>query len=135
MSESEPTLSIGQVADRAGVPASTIRYYESVGVLPEAARLSGQRRYASDIVRRLAIVDVAQRAGFTLAEIRDLLSVGDDPAYRRLRSLAERKLPEVDALIRHAQAVRRWLELASACECDTLDMCALFDDAPASGPP
>jgi MerR family transcriptional regulator, redox-sensitive transcriptional activator SoxR len=127
MSESEPTLSIGQVADRAGVPASTIRYYESVGVLPEAARLSGQRRYASDIVRRLAIVDVAQRAGFTLAEIRDLLSVGDDPAYRRLRSLAERKLPEVDALIARAKAMRAWLAAATDCSCTSFDACELFE--------
>jgi hypothetical protein len=45
-----------------------------------------------------------------------------------MRELAERKLPEVDALIRRAEAVRRWLEMTRACDCDTVDMCSLFDD-------
>ena len=45
-----------------------------------------------------------------------------------MRELAERKLPEIDALIRRAEAVRRWLEMTRACDCDTLDMCSLFDD-------
>ena len=99
-------------------------------MLPEPERVGGQRRYTIDVLRRLAIIDVAQRAGFSLDEIRDLLAAtaGRDPAYESLRPLAERKLPAIEALIERAQAVRRWLEVASACECDTLDVCALFDD-------
>jgi MerR family redox-sensitive transcriptional activator SoxR len=120
-------LTIGEIARRAGVATSAIRYYESVGVLPQPPRVGGQRRYSPDVVRRLAIIDVAQRAGFTLAEIAELLDTDGAPAYRRMRELAERKLPEIDALIRRAEAVRRWLELARACDCDTVDMCALFD--------
>jgi MerR family transcriptional regulator, redox-sensitive transcriptional activator SoxR len=126
--DADATLTIGQIARRAGVATSAIRYYESVGVLPEPVRVGGQRRYAPDVVRRLAIVDVAQRAGFTLAEIADLLNTDDAPAYQRMRELAERKLPEIDALIRRAEAVRRWLEMTRACDCDTIDMCSLFDD-------
>src|SRR5436190_3126250 len=123
-------MRIGEVAVHAGLRSSTIRYYESVGVLPEPERVGGQRRYTIDVLRRLAIIDVAQRAGFSLDEIRDLLAAtaGRDPAYESLRPLAERKLPAIEALIERAQAVRRWLEVASACECDTLDVCALFDD-------
>jgi MerR family redox-sensitive transcriptional activator SoxR len=126
----EPALTIGQVAARAGVRTSAIRYYEDVGVLPTPERVGGRRRYTVDVLRRLAIIDVAQRAGFTLAEVRELLGDGSPsvPAYESVRGLAARKLPEIEALIERAQAVKRWLEVASACECSTLDVCGLFDD-------
>jgi MerR family transcriptional regulator, redox-sensitive transcriptional activator SoxR len=126
----DEAMTIGQVAARAGVKASTIRYYEQIGVLPEPARSSGQRRYGVDVLRRLAIVGVAQRAGFSLDEVAQLLATGDGhgPAHETIQALAERKLPEMDALIERAQAVRGWLELARACQCSTLDACALFDD-------
>jgi MerR family redox-sensitive transcriptional activator SoxR len=118
------------VAAQAGVRTSAIRYYEDVGVLPTAERVAGRRRYTVDVLRRLAIIDVAQRAGFTLDEIRELLGgeSGSGSAYESVRGLAERKLPEIQALIERAQAVKKWLEVASACECSTLDVCGLFDD-------
>ena len=122
-------LTIGEVSRRSGVKATTVRYYESLGVLPEPERMSGQRRYTVDVLRRLAIVDVAQRAGFSLEEIAELFAAADAPAFERLRALAERKLPEIEALIARAQAVRRWLEVASACDCETFDVCGLFDDS------
>jgi MerR family redox-sensitive transcriptional activator SoxR len=128
MSEQAEQLTIGEVARRAGVKATTVRYYESLGVLPEPDRVSGQRRYTVDVLRRLAIIDVAQRAGCSLEEIRDLFDAVDEPASQRLRALAEHKLPQLEALIQRARAVHRWLEVASACECDTLDVCGLFDD-------
>jgi len=77
---------------------------------------------------RLGIIDVAQRVGFTLDEIRELLSTGHGTADEQLRRLAERKLPEIEELIHRANAVRRWLEMTSACDCETLDVCSLFDD-------
>lgn len=133
MSEQTPTkperLTIGEVSRRSGVKATTLRYYESLGVLPEPERVSGQRRYTVDVLRRLAIVDVAQRAGFSLEEIAELFAAADAPAYEQLRALAERKLPAIENLIARAQAVHRWLEVASACECQTLDVCGLFDDS------
>jgi MerR family redox-sensitive transcriptional activator SoxR len=126
----EAVLTIGQVAAQASVRTSAIRYYEEVGVLPTPERVGGHRRYTVDVLRRLAIVDVAQRAGFTLGEVRELLGGGGRgaPAYESVRGLADRKLPEIQALIERAEAVKRWLEAASACECSTLDVCALFDD-------
>ncbi len=125
----DDTLTIGEVARRAGLTTSAIRYYESIGVLPEPAREHGQRRYADETVRRLEIVEVAKRAGFSLDEARVLPAGADDggPASVRLRELAQRKLPEVDALIRRAAAMRAWLQAATACDCETLDVCALFD--------
>ena len=122
-------LTIGEVSRRSGVKATTVRYYESLGVLPEPERVSGQRRYTVGVLRRLAIVDVAQRAGFSLEEIAELFAAADAPAGEQLRTLAERKLPEIEALITRAQAVHRWLEVASACQCETLDVCALFDES------
>ena len=138
MSPKEPasTLSIGQVAQRAGVRDSHIRYYERIGVLPAPERVSGQRRYTDDVLHRLAIIDVAQRAGLSLAEIRDLtgLSGSGERASERIRELADRKLPAIEALIQRAHAVRRWLELARFCDCESVDVCDLFVD-PTLAPP
>jgi MerR family transcriptional regulator, redox-sensitive transcriptional activator SoxR len=136
MDRSEPRMTIGQVAVRAGVRVSRIRYYEEVGVLPEAERVSGQRRYDEDVLRRLSIIDVAQRAGLTLEEIRGLTGprLRDESAGQLLRELAEHKLPHIDALIERAQAVKRWLEVAGSCDCQTVDVCGLFVD-PALAPP
>lgn len=124
----DPTLTIGQVAQRAGLNVSAIRYYEAQGLLPEAPRVSGQRRYDEETLTRLGVIDVAKRAGFSLDDIRTLLMASDagEPAHTQLQELAQRKLPEVEELIARADAVRRWLTTASACGCDTLDVCALF---------
>lgn len=129
-------MTIGQVAARAGIRVSHIRYYEEIGVLPQADRVGGQRRYDDDVLRRLSIIDVAQRAGLTLGEIRELTGprLRDDRAGERLRDLAENKLPHVEALIERAQAVKHWLEIARTCDCRTVDVCALFVD-PTLAPP
>jgi MerR family redox-sensitive transcriptional activator SoxR len=115
------------MAKLAGVATSRIRYYESVGVLPEPERVSGRRRYTPEVLRRLATIDVAQQVGFTLDEIRELLDADGEPAHARVRRLAERKLPDIDALIQRATTIRRWLEMTSTCECESLEACSLFD--------
>jgi MerR family redox-sensitive transcriptional activator SoxR len=122
-------MRIGDVARRAGVRVSLLRYYEEIGLLPQAPRVSGQRRYDETVLRRLSVIGVAQRAGLRLDEIRELLEHGNEPMSERLRELAERRLPEIDALIDRAQRVRVWLTAATACDCDRIDDCALFDDA------
>lgn len=128
----DATLTIGQVASKAGINVSAIRYYERQGLLPEPERVSGQRRYRGDAVQRLGIIDAAKRAGFTLDDVKLLLDSTDRgaPAHEQLQALAQRKLPEVDALIERAQTTRGWLTLAAACGCDTLDTCALFTEPP-----
>jgi MerR family transcriptional regulator, redox-sensitive transcriptional activator SoxR len=124
----EPQMRIGEVARRAGVRVSLIRYYEEIGLLPEPERVSGQRRYDDTVLRRLAVIDVAQRAGLSLDEIRELVQHGTDPMSEHLRELAERRLPEIDALIERAQRVRAWLQTATSCSCQRIDDCALFDE-------
>lgn len=119
-------LAIGEVARRAGINASAVRYYERAGLLPEPARVNGQRRYGIDVFTSLAIVRMAQEAGFTIDEIRMLVSGFPEgtPAGARWRELAQRKLPEVDAMIGRLEIVHRVLEESLACNCLTLDACA-----------
>ena len=127
---SNELLAIGEVAHRAGRAASSIRYYEEIGLLPEPVRVNGRRRYQPEIVRTLAVIETAQRAGLNLDEIRLLLeaSDADAAATERLRDVAERKLPELVALIERAELVRQWLEDAACCTCPSLDDCPLFDE-------
>jgi len=122
-------MRIGEAARRAGVKTSLIRYYEDIELLPAPARVSGQRRYDETVLRRLTVIDVAQRAGMSLDEIRLLVQHGSEPMAGQLRELATRKLPEIDALIERAERVRAWLEAATGCECRSIDECALFDEA------
>jgi MerR family redox-sensitive transcriptional activator SoxR len=122
-------LTIGEVERRSGVKATTLRYYEDVGVLSAPERVSGRRRYPPAVLRRLEMIAAAQRAGCTLAEIAELLAVRDDRAAARLRALAARRRPEVEALAERAHAMARWLDAASVCDCATLEACGLFDPA------
>jgi MerR family redox-sensitive transcriptional activator SoxR len=126
----EPLLTIGQVAERAGLNTSHIRFYERVGVLPAPERVSGQRRYRSEVLHRLSIIDVAQRAGLTLEEIAPLTGPGNRSAdtSAHIRTLADEKLPHIEALITRAQAVKHWLQVAQHCDCQSVDVCGLFID-------
>jgi MerR family transcriptional regulator, redox-sensitive transcriptional activator SoxR len=130
--DGDPLLAIGELAARAGKRPSSIRYYEQIGLLPPPARVSGQRRYGRGTLRTLAVIDTGQRAGLSLDEIRVLLSASpdDQAAIERLREVADRKLPQIAALIERSELVRTWLESAARCECPNLSECALFDDPP-----
>jgi MerR family transcriptional regulator, redox-sensitive transcriptional activator SoxR len=130
-------LAIGELAERTGKRPSSIRYYEQIGLLPQPVRVSGQRRYDPGTARTLAVIDTAQRAGLTLDEIKVLLSASPDDksAIDRLREVADRKLPEIAALLERTELVRHWLECAARCECPDLDECPLFDDPPLEAAP
>jgi MerR family redox-sensitive transcriptional activator SoxR len=129
MKTSADLLTIGDVALRSRRSASSIRYYERIGLIPPPERLSGRRRFPSAVLRTLAIIDTAQRAGLTLNEISLVLkSSADADTADRLRQVAVRKLPEVRALIVRAELVRGWLEAAAGCTCPSLDDCPLFDE-------
>src|SRR5829696_6695345 len=133
--EDWPELTIGEVAGRSGVAVSAIRYYESIGLLPEPERLHGRRRYRTDVLGRLAFIGVAQSAGFRLDEIKALV-VGVDGAdgmAGQMRALSSRKLGEVEALLERTRAMKGWLEVAQQCGCETAAECALFP-APGEGP-
>jgi MerR family transcriptional regulator, redox-sensitive transcriptional activator SoxR len=131
----EATLTIGQVAASVGVNASAVRFYERRGVLPQPERVSGQRRYRPDAIARLRTIQAAQQVGLSLTEITQLLAGADNgESAEVLRELAERRLPDVEALIERAEKMKVWLELAAECRCASLDVCDLFaaDDQPPS---
>ena len=119
-------LSIGQVAKRAGIAASAIRYYEAEGLLPRAERRSGRRVYDESVFERLAIIHLAKGVGFTVAEVKRLL-VGFDrrtPPGERWRTLAERKLVELDDRIAAAKQMKSLLRVVMRCECPTFTDCS-----------
>ena len=126
------SLSIGEVARSAGVRPSALRFYERVGLLPLPERTNERRRYDGEmlreVLRRLAIVRVAQRAGFTISEIGTLLDgfSDDTPPSERWRVLAQEKLPEVEALVERALGMKDLLERGLRCECVSIDDCALI---------
>ena len=128
-------MAIGEVARRAGVRPSALRYYERVGLLPPPRRENGRRRYEGEVLRevldRLAVVGVAQQAGFTISEIRTLLDgfSEDTPPSERWRVLADEKLPEVEALIWRARGMKRLLERGLECECLRIEDCELLPPA------
>jgi len=126
----EESLPIGEVARLSGKAPSSIRYYEEIGLLEAPERISGRRRYPPAVLRTLAVIETAQRAGLSLDEIRLLLRAtpGDRAATEQLRDVAEKKLPVLREAIERAEIVRRWLEDAARCCCPTLDDCPLFED-------
>ena len=125
-------LGIGELARQVGMRASALRYYESVGLLRRPARVAGRRVYPGSTVRRIALIRMAQRAGFTLAEIRQLLSDdADRGATGQWRALAERKIPELDRAIEQMQALRNAVADCLACGCMNFDSCRLL--APGTG--
>jgi MerR family redox-sensitive transcriptional activator SoxR len=133
MSQAADLMTISELARRTGRSASSIRYYEQIGVLPSPARLYGQRRYDSDAVRRLAVVVAAQRAGLALDEIKTLLEAAPGDNYGsvdQFREVAERKLAELTAVIERSMKVQDWLRAAAGCECPTLFDCGLFEHPP-----
>src|SRR5436305_8513142 len=91
-------LTISEVARKVGLKPSAIRYYEQLGILPPAERVSGQRRYDKTVLYRLAVVQRARQAGFALEEIKTLFFGFKDGtrAEARWRKLADRKLAELN---------------------------------------
>lgn len=125
----ERGMAIGEVARRAGINASAIRYYERAGLLAEPERVNGRRRYGPEVLDLLAMIRVAQRAGFTIAETRTLMGgFSTEPPSERWRVLAREKLTEVEALIDRGRAMKRLLERGLRCECLTIEDCALLEE-------
>lgn len=132
-------MAIGEVARRAGVAPSTLRYYESIGLLPKPRRVSGRRRYETGVLDQLDLIRVGRAAGLTLEDVGKLFSgfPDDAPASERWRSLAADRLPDLEALIERASTMRDRLLALSACDCNDLDECvhklrAQADSAPGS---
>ncbi|MEU4064164.1 MerR family transcriptional regulator [Streptomyces wedmorensis] len=121
-------LRSGQVAEAAGVNVQTLRYYERRGLLAEPDRSpGGHRLYGEEAVTALRVIKAAQRLGFTLDEVAELLEVGRHRHGRPVPGLRERaaaKLAEVDARIADLTAIRTTLAAAVEAGCDDLAACA-----------
>ena len=118
-------LRIGEVARRAGIATSAIRYYEKEGLIPIADRRGNARVYGPDILDRLGLIELAKSAGFTISETRRLLRGVSrrTPPGPRWRALAEKKLIEVEARITEAQRMRSVLHAVIGCACPTFEDC------------
>lgn len=120
-------LAIGEVARRAGVRPSALRYYESIRLLPAPRRVAGRRRYDENTIQMLKVIQLAQQAGFTVAEIQTLLHgfAPETPPAARWQPLARQKLAELDALIERAQRMKQILQAGLNCGCLRLEDCAI----------
>jgi DNA-binding transcriptional MerR regulator len=119
-------LPISEVARMAGLRPSAIRYYEQIGILPPALRVSGQRRFRSGTVYQLAVLRRAQEVGFTLDEVRELFcGLGKrNSISQRWRKLAGKKLTELDATMERIRSMQEVLyRLQTRCQCETVDQC------------
>jgi MerR family redox-sensitive transcriptional activator SoxR len=129
------TISIGEVARRSGVASSALRFYEERGLIGSQRSASGQRRYAPDVLRRVAFVRVAQRVGLSLDEIsaalRDLPD-GRTPTRRDWQRLSRRWGPRLDAQIETLTRLRNQLSDCIGCGCLSLKSCALHNPADAA---
>jgi MerR family transcriptional regulator, redox-sensitive transcriptional activator SoxR len=125
------TWPIGEVVARSGVPASTIRYYEQIGILPPAQRLNGRRRYDAAILPRLGMIRLAQQAGFTIAEIQTLVHdfPPDSPPSARWQALAQQKLVELEERLQTIRAMKGVLLEILNCHCQTLAECGAATEA------
>lgn len=122
---------IGELAHKAGMATSTIRYYERIGLLPPSKRVNTKRRYDSTILQKLSVIRMAQHAGFTIAEIQTLLHdfPVDTPPSERWQGLASKKIVELNELISRVQAMKSLLEQTLQCHCSTLDDCAKVEES------
>lgn len=134
-----PTMSIGEMAERSGVPHSALRFYEAEGLLHAERTDGGQRRYHRDQLRRVAFVRIAQQVGLSLDEIRAALAQLPDnrtPTARDWARLSRSWRPMIDARIAELERMRDQLDSCIGCGCLSLSSCGLYnrgDEAAALG--
>lgn len=121
-------MTVGQVADRAGLAASAVRYYESEGLIPATRTAGGQRRFARDVLRRLAFIRAASNIGLTLEEVREELAGlpgGRAPTRSDWTRLSRGWRGRLDERIEALVALRDGLDSCIGCGCLSLDRCAI----------
>jgi DNA-binding transcriptional MerR regulator len=118
-----PELTIGELARRAGVATSALRYWEDLGLMPAPDRISGQRRYPESALGLVGVILLLRDAGFTLAEQKAMTGGASPDEWRRL---AGRKLAELDEQIVQAQAARVAIDHALHCPHDDILECPTF---------
>ena len=125
-------LTIGEVARRAGLHTSAIRYYESVGLLPAPKRVNGRRRYDENVFQRLGLIQLLRDAGFGIGEIQTLFAAFSDSISVPTvwQAIAATKEAEMEAIIQKAKATQQLLNHARNCQCEQVGDCVVvtFDE-------
>src|SRR5262245_54951042 len=116
-------LTIGEVARETGLKTSALRYYETAGLVPRPKRLYGQRRYDSSVLDRLAVIQFARHSGFSIREIRILVTQANGSHSAGIQKLAQRKIEEMDVLIRRAETIQIMLRSLLQCQCLDIEEC------------
>jgi MerR family redox-sensitive transcriptional activator SoxR len=122
----ELEVTIGEVAEKAALATSAIRYYERTGLLKQPLRKNGRRVYSDDILHQLVIIEFAKETGFTLSETKLLLHgfPENTPASARWKKMASKKIRELDVALAKTRAMRDMLEAMTSCRCRKLEQCA-----------
>ncbi|CAG0977446.1 Redox-sensitive transcriptional activator SoxR [Anaerolineae bacterium] len=118
-------ISISEVTRQTGLPPSTLRYYEEIGLIHPTRRGGGRRQYDENVLQRLALIQTGQQAGFSLAEVGVLLNNVLDGAAG-WHELVNRKLKEMDALLHNIQNMKRLLEDIMDCDDASLAECIVL---------
>lgn len=117
-------MDISEVAKRAGVAASTLRYYEKRGLIASLGPQGARRRFASTVLDQLALIALGQAAGLSLDEVQAMLSANGQPTIDR--PLLAAKADEIDLRIRQLRAMSRGLRHAAACPAPSHAECPTF---------
>ncbi len=140
MAKSLKELSVGALAARSGLPVSTIHFYEAKGLIHSERNRGNHRRFGRDVLRRVAIIKVAQRAGIPLKEIARVLSAlphGRVPTTRDWEKIASNWKDDLDDRIERLTRLRDTLSLCIGCGCLSVDRCPLRnpdDELASEGP-
>ena len=124
-------MNIGDVAERTGLPAKTIRYYEDIGLITPLRGDNGYRRFRESDVHKLAFLGRARGLGFSIEECRDLLALWEDRgrASADVRAIAEEHLRQIGVKIAELSAMKETLsELVHACHGDHRPYCPILND-------
>lgn len=135
MADRSRQLAISAVAERYAVPASTLRYWEQIGVLPPQPRRGGQRRYDLDAVRRIKFVKMAKRTGLSLDDIRTLLAGHLDQChtFANWADVARRQLSVIEQSIMEMRQLHDMIEACLECGCQHARRCKLLNLPDSSG--
>ena len=123
-------LSVGEVAIRSNVAVSTLHFYESKGLIKSRRNSGNQRRYSRDVLRRVAVIKVAQRLGIPLAAIKDAFSTlpeGRTPTAKDWRLLSSKWKEDLDERIASLVQLRDNLSDCIGCGCLSLERCTLYN--------
>ena len=129
-------MNIGAVAERSGLPAKTIRYYEDIGLVRPSRSANGYRDFAAEELHKLAFLGRARSLGFTIEECRTLLSLYDERTRSSsdVKAIAQKHLDRIDGKIAELQALSAALrDLVKRCQGDDRPECPIMDDLGGAG--